>query len=127
TFGYAGRLMAMSNDKWLRDDHLVARSNVALSGIILRAFRYAAGENLTPSIDLLRSILTKLAKAIVILLALRAGTVAAKDPEAEARVFALWIVTTVLLSPSAWAHYLVLLLLAFAVLVRAWNRGDVSR
>ena len=40
--------------------------------------------------------------------------------------FALWVVVMVLLVPTAWFHYLVLLLLPFGLLAEAANRGRAS-
>ena len=49
------------------------------------------------------------------------GEVDENDP-----AFALWVVAMVLLSPTAWVHYLVLLLLPFGLLAEAANRGRAS-
>ena len=42
------------------------------------------------------------------------------------RTFSLWVMTSVLLSPTAWVHYLVMALIPFALLTDAVNRGRAS-
>jgi hypothetical protein len=42
------------------------------------------------------------------------------------RVLCLWIVAAVMLSPTAWFHYLLLTLIAFAQMASAARRGWVS-
>jgi hypothetical protein len=48
-----------------------------------------------------------------------------KDP--DWRAFSLWIMTSVLLSPVAWLHYLVLLLIPFVQLAKAAATGNASK
>ena len=49
-----------------------------------------------------------------------------RSNDGDEAVFGLWVVTTVLLSPTAWMHYLVLFLLPYAVLMRLHLRGAAS-
>jgi hypothetical protein len=43
---------------------------------------------------------------------------------ADAGTFSLWVVTAILLSPTAWDHYLVLLLMPFAIIATRADRGE---
>ncbi len=50
---------------------------------------------------------------------------AGDDP--DWRLFSLWVVTSMMLSPTMWLHVLVLLLLPFIQLVSAFSRNRASR
>ena len=65
--------------------------------------------------------------AIVFAATVRATIVTARRPDADFRVFSLWIVSSVILSPVAWHHYLVLLVFPFVQIVAAAGLGRSSR
>ena len=46
--------------------------------------------------------------------------------DTDSRAFSLWVMTSVLLSPTAWVHYLVMALIPFALIADAVNRGRTS-
>jgi hypothetical protein len=55
-----------------------------------------------------------------------------EDPAAiadhESRAFALWVTAAIMLSPTAWIHYLVLLILTFMLIAAAgWNASASPR
>src|SRR4029077_18254772 len=50
----------------------------------------------------------------------------ADSTDPDLRVFSLWIVTTILLAPTAWLHYLVLLFIPYAQIISASASGCSS-
>ncbi len=69
-----------------------------------------------------------IAELAIIALTVRATLKSAEQPAySDDHVIALWVVAAILLSPIVWVHYLVLLLIPFAALVRYRLRGGASR
>ncbi len=69
-----------------------------------------------------------IAELAIIALTVRATLKSAEQPDnSDDHVIALWVVAAILLSPIVWVHYLVLLLIPFAVLVRYRLHSGASR
>lgn len=67
------------------------------------------------------------AELLILALTVRATLRSSKlSDNSDDHVIGLWIVTAVLIAPTAWFHYMVLLLFPFAVLVRQLLRGAAS-
>ncbi len=90
--------------------------NVAVAGFISRMFWYSFGEQLPRAINLMRSAAVLAAQlgflALTVVASMRAGL----DRRREGAVYALWTATAVVISPIAWPHYMVLLLIPFVTL-----------
>ncbi len=55
------------------------------------------------------------------------ATIKSRDSvDLDWRGFSLWVVTAVLLAPTAWVHYLVLMLIPFAFMAIAAGRGRAN-
>ena len=107
---------------------LIRSSNVALNAFIARMFIYIAGLPLSEMLDLARKV-TEVACEIAMLgLTIVVSKAPADSPDADpdSRAFALWIVTTIMLAPTAWLHYLVLLFIPFAQIISASSSGRAS-
>jgi len=92
--------------------------NVALGAIISRLFWYSVGY-FDPGVEFIRSAAALLAQLALLALTVRATLASSKLPsDRDEPVIALWVVTAILLSPTAWLHYLVLLFIPYAVLLR---------
>src|SRR5207249_2445088 len=98
--------------------------NVSIRAIVSRAFWYASG-NLTAMADIMRRTIAFGLSAGV--LALSAIATLDSRSEHERLIFALWVVTAVLLSPVAWLSYLVLMLISFAALIGASCERGIGR
>lgn len=94
---------------------------ISLSDFVSRLFWYALGTHLGYIPDLCRRLTGVLADFALLLLTMRA-TVITDD----ARVFSLWIVTSILISPIAWVHYMVLMFIPFLQLAHAAQEETCS-
>ena len=96
--------------------------DLALSSFVSRLFWYPLGPNLAHSLELLRGLAVVAAEIALLALTVRA-TPASSD---RSRTFSLWVITSILLSPIAWVHYMVLIFIPFAQLAIAANRQRCS-
>ena len=90
--------------------------NVAVAGFISRTFWYSFGEQLPRSINLMRSGAVLAAQLGFLTLTVVASMRPGIDRRRDAVVFALWTATAIVISPIAWPHYMVLLLIPFVTL-----------
>jgi hypothetical protein len=99
--------------------------NVSLGAFISRMYWYAFGAQGGPS-NVIRSIVVGLAQ-IAVLERTAYATVKFRDREdSDWRAFSLWVVTAVILSPTAWVHYMVLVLIPLLLMVIAASQGRVN-
>ena len=100
--------------------------NVALGAMISRLFWFSADLS-GPGVEFARRAAVTIAELSLLALTARVTLRSSKLPDKrDEHVIALWVITAILLSPTAWCHYLVLLLIPFAVLVRQRLRGEAS-
>ncbi len=102
-------------------------ANIGLAAVVSRLFWFITGEQSGATFDLLRQI--AIAAADVALLATTIWATLRLKPgeDHDWRAFSMWVVASVLLSPTAWTYYMVLFFIPFAQLAAAANRGRVSR
>jgi hypothetical protein len=100
--------------------------DVSLSAFITRLFWYAFGYTLGPAMNLARLAVIACAEATVLIQALRATARGRSDQDRDGRAYMIWVVAAVMLSPVAWIHYMVLLLLPFVKIASAANQGRCS-
>jgi hypothetical protein len=117
---------------------LARPANVALGSFISRIFYYAAGDvAMNPWLDWTRVFTVLAAEVTLIVLTIFAsmpreaasarGDAVTRGGDAS-RSFALWVVAAIMLSPTAWIHYLVLLILPFMLIAAAgWNGSASAR
>ena len=80
-----------------------------------------------PGLDFARRVTVAIAGLTILALTVRATLRSSKLADnSDDHVIALWVVTAILLSPTVWMHYLVLLIIPFAGLVRQRLRGEAS-
>lgn len=116
---------------------LARPANVALGSFISRMFYYAAGNvAMAPWLDWTRALTMAAAEVALIGWTIFATLPRADglhgDPDAlgrdASRSFGMWVVASILLSPTAWIHYMVLLILPFMLIAAAgWNGTASSR
>ena len=105
---------------------LIRSSNVALNAFIARVFIYIAGLPLSQMVDLVRQVIEVVSEIALLGLTVLVSKAPANRFDPDSRTFSLWIVTTILLAPTAWLHYLVLLFIPFAQIISASAIGRAS-
>ena len=96
--------------------------DLALSAFVSRLFWYPMGPHLGYSLEILRGVAVVSADLAVLAMTVHA-TLKSSD---RSRTFSLWVITSILLSPIAWVHYMVLLFILFTQLAIAANQGRCS-
>jgi hypothetical protein len=80
-----------------------------------------------PGIQFARRATVVIAELTILALTVYATLTSREQPaRGDDHVFALWVATAILLSPTVWMHYMVLLLILFAVLLGHHLRGETS-
>jgi Glycosyltransferase family 87 len=104
---------------------LASPTNVSLGAFVSRMYWYSLGAHSGIS-NSIRLVLVAVAQ--IGLLAVTAGaTVKWRDTvDLDWRAFSLWVVTSVMLSPTAWLHYLVLILIPLIQMAVAASRGRIN-
>jgi chromate transport protein ChrA len=126
----------MTTQRWLGRP-----TNVALGAIVSHIFWYSAahhlgplagiGAHLEPRTDLVRRVMVSIAEFVVLALTVSAtfrtssGSLRSSESGDES-VIALWAVSAIMLTPTAWIHYLVILLIPYAVLLRGELNGEAA-
>jgi hypothetical protein len=111
----------------VNDEFIRQFANVSLSGFIAREFSYVLGGHPSATLVEWRRIITVLAELGTLALT-AAATVRTGGDEIDQdwRALSLWVVAMVILSPTAWLHYFVLLIFVFGQMLIAARRGAVS-
>src|SRR5712692_8219293 len=102
-----------------RDRFLVIPINISLGAFISRLFWYSYTPTPGSAIELIRRVVVALAELGLLTLTVRATLRLEPGGDTDSRAFSLWVMTSVLLSPTAWVHYLVMALIPFALLADA--------
>ena len=120
TVAFGGRLNRLGSD-YLAVNHLTGDGRlINIDAFVSRLFWQITGT------DAGRRLVVLFAQIALLGLSAYATAVSRKRREHDQAAFALWVVTAALLAPSAWVHYMLLLLFAFAVLAAAAIRGEAS-
>ena len=101
------------------------RSPVAISvpGIISHAFWFFVNQP-SPALDQLRRTTVLAVCGVIVFLTVRVTARYHTNADQDDRLFALWVVAMVLITPTAWPHYMVLFLLPLALLAAAWRQQE---
>jgi hypothetical protein len=105
---------------------LIRPANVALHAVIARMFIYSAGWPLSESLNFARRVIELMCEIALLGLTFLMSKSPPDSTDSDSRVFSLWIVTTILLAPTAWLHYLVLLFIPYAQIISASISGRAS-
>ena len=105
---------------------LIRPANVALHAFIARMFIYSAGLPLSEPLNLVRRVIEAASELALLAMTVLVSKSPADSTDSDSRAFSLWIVTTILLAPTAWLHYLVLLFIPFAQIISASSSGRAS-
>ena len=99
--------------------------NAAVGPTVSRFFWFTWGFGFGPQHDALRRIAVVLADAIILAMTVSA-TLRIERSDRDGRAFSLWLITSIMLSPIAWPHYLALLIIPYVQLAIAGQAGRVK-
>ncbi len=100
--------------------------DIAIEAIISRVFWFTMGQQLTPTVDLIRRLTIAGVDAAFLGITIWATFKLKPGDDPDWRGFSLWIVASVLLSPTAWPHYMVLFLIPFSQIIYASIRSRID-
>jgi len=125
TLSFGGRLPDRVNGGWLASIHaLGSPSLINLDAFISRTFWELTGTVWNGPGDWIRRLLVLAAQLALLALTFRETWRNPNDRRADHRAFALWMALIALVAPTAWLHYMILLLPTFAVVGAAAIRGQ---
>lgn len=116
---FARGISLLTDVEWL--DRTV---NVSLGAFISRLFWYRFGLN--PVAEIARRVLSAGAQAAVLGLTIRATWRLRPGTDPHWCALSMWVALSMMLSPTAWIHYQVLLLILFASMARAAANSEAS-
>jgi hypothetical protein len=119
TQGFFASISLLTSQTWLSSN-----SNISLEAFVSRTFWDLLG-NSGGQLDLVRRICVRVADIVVLYFVVKATPLDSTQDQ-DWRVLSLWIVASVMLSPTAWFHYLLLMLIAVAQIASAARRGRIS-
>jgi len=99
--------------------------NVSLGAFVSRMYWYSIGPGPGLS-NFIRRVLVASAQVGLLALTINATLKSRDSADLDWRAFSLWVVTAVLLAPTAWVHYLVLMLIPFIMMSIAASRGRAN-
>jgi multidrug transporter EmrE-like cation transporter len=106
---------------WLR-----LAGDVSVQAFVSRLFWHAeaaAGGSYAESLEMARKITIVLAEIAALAMTVRCTLPNGSGEDPDNRAFALWVVVSIMLTPTAWAHYMVLLLIPFSMLAGSAAKG----
>ena len=120
SLGFFSAVGALASQRWMSES-----SNISLGAFISKILSSVSGSHARESTEMIRVACIILADLVVMALVVK-RTDWEGGEDWNWRVFSLWLVAAVMISPTAWFHYLLLLLIPFAQAAVAANRGLVS-
>lgn len=114
-------------DILLEHRYLCDRVNISLSAFVSRLFWNGLGAGLPPGLDAARRVASVAAALALLSLTVRATLTRRNDRGGDEAVFSLWVVASIMISPTAWHYYLVLLFIPFAQIAVAAANHTASK
>jgi hypothetical protein len=109
------------------DDHSGSPANVALVHTVSRFLAVIIGDGTAFPLQITRLLAATFANLAIVMLSLKVTADSWQRPDDDWRVYSLWVVTMLLVSPVTWVHSLIILLLPLAKLTIAAVEGRASR
>jgi len=109
------------------DDYSNSPSNVALVHTVLRLLTLVASEGPTFRVQVARLVTVTFTNLAFVMLSVKVTAERWERPDEDSRVYSLWVVAMLMVSPVTWVHSLILLILPFAQLTIASIEGRASR
>ena len=101
--------------------------NIALPTTVSRMFWYFFGVHLGPTLDWARRVASWASELALLGLTVKATVARTSSDDPDGRLFGLWIITAILVSPTSWFYYLVLLTIPMVKLSAAAANNRTSR
>ncbi len=120
SIGFLRSLTLVSSRTWLSSP-----SNVSLAAVISRGFWYFFGTTPGSGVELARLLCVGGADLMALFLVARATLTSAPENQ-DGRILSLWVAASIALSPTAWFHYLLLMLIPFAEIASTVARGRAA-
>lgn len=120
---FLGTIGFLTGSQWLDRP-----TNVALPAVISQLFVFLFGTRLSLGLNISRMVIE--ASSIIAVLATTATVTQVssdRSPDPEWRAASLWVVTMILVAPTAWMHYMVLLYFPFFMVLGSAVRGTTGR
>jgi Glycosyltransferase family 87 len=109
------------------NQHSSGPANVALVHTVSQLLTLVIGAGSGFVSEVTRLVAAGLANLLVFLFSLKVTMETWRRPDEDWRVFSLWVVTMLLISPVTWVHSMILLILPFAQLTLAAADGRASQ
>ena len=117
-WSFTGAIPFLTNRFWLSDP-----DNISINAVVSRIFWPQADLPLSPAADAVRRVVIALAELGVFLVTVLATARRETEPERRWQAFSLWMVAMIVLSPTAFPKYLIMLAVPFA----AWAKTAAPR
>jgi hypothetical protein len=122
SLSFLGAIGFLTGSQWLDRP-----TNVALPAVISQLFVFLFGTHLSLGLNMSR-IMIEASSIIAVLSTTATVTQVSSDrsPDPEWRAASLWVVTMILVAPTAWMHYMVLLYFPFFMVLGSAVRGTTG-
>jgi glycosyl transferase family 87 len=112
SLSFIGQVRFLTSRHWYNQT-----ANISVVPFVSRIFWYTLGISPKPTLEGLRTVAGIAAETLLLIVTVRVAVSHAHvEKSFDARVFALWVVATIALAPTAWFHYLILLSIPFALI-----------
>ncbi|MGD0073500.1 MAG: glycosyltransferase family 87 protein [Candidatus Binataceae bacterium] len=124
SLSFASRLPAITNGSFLASaNQLASPSLINNDAFLSRLFWQLSRTAWNSPVDWIRRLLVMLSNLALLALTMSATLFSPRDRDHDQAAFALWLVASALLAPTAWVHYMTMFLILFAILAAAALRG----
>jgi hypothetical protein len=121
TFHFIYAASFLNTSKWT-----IYSNNISLRAFIFRVFRWSPFLQ-RPSLDSMRRAIILVAQLGMLAITTYLTLLRSRGKDSHWRLFSLWIASSIMLSPIAWDHDMVLLLVLFYKVAGAAVQGQASR
>jgi alpha-1,2-mannosyltransferase len=118
---FVNAIDVLTATRWLHYD-----TNIALAAFVSRLYWSRFGENPAAQIEMLRHATIAAVSFAILGCTCFATLRHAPEKDRDSRLYSLWVATAIVLSPTAWIHYMVLLLIPFARIFTSASRNRVA-
>lgn len=121
TLGFAHAVGYLTRQRWLTE-----HGNISLDGFIDRVFASLGTAVISRRGEVWRELTIGFCNLAIVAAIVRATLARPAIEDPDSRIFALWVAAAVLLSPTAWFHYLTIMLIPFIGIAGAHDQGSIG-